>query len=216
MLAMNMLLAYNTINSSSKPTAMKTCILFFFVFLLFNMVLLGQTNNVYLYEPSLANPYGLPHPDAPEQIKDFSLLIGECDCSSVSRKADRTWATAVTMQWRFKYIMNGNAVQDETLKADGTHSGSIRQFDTETSKWLVHYYTTGKTSNPLPSWEGARNEDGDIILYRDSPSPQGAPGFYKISFYNIQETGFDWLGEWVNPDGTIRYPLWKISCKKRK
>jgi|GEM_PF-3627096 len=79
MLAMNMLLAYNTINSSSKPTAMKTCILFFFVFLLFNMVLLGQTNNVYLYEPSLANPYGLPHPDAPEQIKDFSLLIGECD-----------------------------------------------------------------------------------------------------------------------------------------
>ncbi|MDT0608513.1 hypothetical protein [Croceitalea rosinachiae] len=176
--------------------------------------LTGQTT-AYSYEVSKENLFGLPNPDAPEQLKDFALLIGECDCESVSRKANQTWADPVEMIWKFKYIMNGTAIQDETLKADGSHTGSIRQFNIETKKWQVHFYATNNPSSPLMTWEGKRNEKGDIILYRNNPSPQGTPGFYKISFYNIKETGFDWLGEWVNPEETIQYPLWKIFCKKR-
>lgn len=187
----------------------------FYVALLFAMVLHGQNTNSYSYEPSIENPYGLPNPKAPEQIKDFEQLIGECDCESINRKADQTWGVPTAMLWRFKYIMNGNAVQDETLKSDGQHTGSIRQFNSETGKWQVHFYSAAKAQNPLMSWVGGKNEEGSIVLYRDNPSPQGVPGFYKISFYNIKATGFDWLGEWVNPDETIQYPLWKISCKKR-
>lgn len=187
----------------------------FSVLVLSSLALQGQAANSYDFEPSIENPYGLPNPKAPEQIKDFGPLIGECDCESISRKADQTWGTPTAMLWRFKYIMDGNAVQDETLKADGQHTGSIRQFNSETGQWQVHFYSVAKAQNPLMTWEGEKNEEGDIILYRDNPSPQGAPGFYKISFYNIKETGFDWLGEWVNPEETIRYPLWKISCKKK-
>ncbi len=187
----------------------------FYACILFGLALSGQTTQSYIYEPSIENPYGLPNPNAPKQVKDFGPLIGECDCESVSRNADQTWGTPISMLWRFKYVMNGNAVQDETLKADGLHTGSIRQFNEETGKWQVHFYSAAKAQNPLMTWEGTKKEEGDIILYRDNPSPQGTPGFYKISFYNIKKTGFDWLGEWVNPEETIRYPLWKISCKKR-
>ena len=186
-----------------------------FVVVLSSLALTGQTSSTYDFEPNLENPFGLPNPKAPKEIKDFALLIGECDCESISRKADQSWGAPIAMLWRFKYIMNGNAVQDETLKADGQHTGSIRQFNPETGKWQVHFYSSAKAQNPLMNWEGVKNEKGDIVLYRDNPSPQGAPGFYKISFYNIQKTGFEWLGEWVNPEETIQYPLWKISCKKR-
>lgn len=41
-------------------------------------------------------------------------------------------------------------------------------------------------------------------------------GFYKITFYDISEEGFKWLGEWVNTTETFSFPTWKIDCKKRK
>ena len=91
--------------------------------------LLGQ----YDYEPSNDNPYGLPHPDAPAEIMDYQPMIGICDCTSVARNQDGTWKDAEKMTWEFKYIMNGKAVQDQTLKADGGHSGSIRQYIADSS-----------------------------------------------------------------------------------
>jgi len=51
----------------------------------------AQTEN----EPSKAFPYGQPHPDAPEQIKDYEPLIGKCYCKSTSRKQDGTWNAPV-------------------------------------------------------------------------------------------------------------------------
>ena len=87
------------------------------------------------YEASENNPYGIKNPKAPEQLDDFKPLIGMCDCDSESRNPDGTWAKAVKMTWKYKYIMNGMAIQDETLKADGKHSGSIRQFSKDSLKW---------------------------------------------------------------------------------
>jgi len=80
------------------------------------------------YEPTALDPYGMKNPKAPKQLDDFKPMIGMCDCDSERRNPDGTWAKAVKMTWKFKYIMNGMAIQDETLKADGKHSGSIRQF----------------------------------------------------------------------------------------
>lgn len=191
-----------------------TCL--FLIFTLLSLSVLGQNSELYPYEASEENPFGLPNPDAPESIKDFAPLIGECDCESISRNPDQTWAEPVQMLWRFKYIMNGYAIQDETLKADGIHSGSIRQFDADSSQWYVHYYSISQAQSTLPTWEGSKVEDGNIILYRSSEAPDGTAGFYKITFYNIREDGFDWLGEWVNTAETIHYPLWEIACEKRK
>lgn len=179
-------------------------------------VLLSQAELPYSYEPSVEHPFGMPNPNAPEQIKDFEPLIGECECTSTARGADQQWGEPTSMIWRFKYIMNGKAVQDETLKEDGIHSGSIRQFNPDSAKWYVHYYSTRGIPNTLPTWEGSKKEDGNIMLYRDSPSPNGDPGYYRITFYDISENGFNWIGEWVDKTESIQYPLWKITCEKRE
>ena len=187
----------------------------FFVLLLFTSSNLTAQAD-YKYAVSEKHPFGLPNPDAPPQILDYAPIIGICDCKSIARNQDQTWQTEpVDMIWRFKYIMNGFGVQDETLKSDGTHSGSIRQFDQDSSKWFVHYYTNRGVTPVLSAWSGNKNDNGDIILYKPQKAPNDMDGFYKITFSEISEEGFNWLGEWVNTAETFSFPTWKIECKKR-
>lgn len=168
----------------------------------------------YHYLPSSNHPFGLPNPKAPKEISDYQELIGSCDCKSVSRIGQNTWADTVQMIWTFKYIMNGMAVQDETTKADGLHSGSIRQYSADSARWNVHYYATVATPS-LRAWYGNRKGD-KIILYSEQPSPQGNPGFYRLTFSDISDSGYNWVGEWVDKGETFAYPTWKIFCEKKK
>lgn len=170
----------------------------------------------YDYESSEAYPFGRLNPEAPQQTADFSPMIGICDCKSETRNADQSWGAATDMTWKFKYIMNGMAVQDETLKSDGLHSGSIRQYNADSARWYVHYYSSAFVSATLGSWEGNRKDNGEIVLYREQKAPNGVDGYYRLTFYNISDKGFDWTGAWVSQDETIVFPTWKISCKKRE
>lgn len=174
----------------------------------------GQSEMSYDYEATSENVFGLPNPEAPPQIRDFHPLIGESVCKSVARNPDQTWGDTLQMIWRWRYISNGMAVQDETLKEDGAHSGSIRQYIADSSRWYVHYYSTNSPSTVLPAWEGNKNENGDIILYREQKAPNGMDGFYKINFTDMSDSGFNWLGEWVNTTETFSFPTWKIFCQK--
>ncbi|MEO0339306.1 MAG: hypothetical protein AAF242_08820 [Bacteroidota bacterium] len=168
----------------------------------------------YDYEPSKEYPYGRLNPEAPEAIADYAALIGKCNCEYTQRNQQGNWGEPANMTWIFKYIMNGMAVQDETLKPDGIHSGSIRQYNVDSSKWYVHYYTMAANPASLPSWEGGKDDNGNIVLYNEQIAPNGMEGFYKIIFSDISVTGFNWQGAWVNPKETIVYPLFKITCKK--
>ena len=95
-----------------------------------------MAQEAYSYEPSKKHPFGLPNPEMPKEFLDYAPMIGECDCQSLARIDQNTWTDSVAMTWRFKYIMNGMAVQDETLKADGSHSGSIRQFVADSAEMV--------------------------------------------------------------------------------
>lgn len=170
----------------------------------------SQYNN----EPSKDYPFGKAHPDAPKELMDFQPLIGQSKCKSSTRNQDGSWVEAIDMLWTFKYIMNGKAIQDETLKSDGGHSGSIRQFNADSSKWYVHYYSSGGIPKTLPSWEGSKTEDGNIVLYRDQKAPNGTDGFFRLTFYDISEIDYKWIGEWVDTTETVVFPTWKISCIK--
>ncbi|MFV1885079.1 MAG: hypothetical protein ACMZ7B_11370 [Balneola sp.] len=168
----------------------------------------------YEYEPSKEYPFGRIHPDAPEQLADFGPMIGESKCESVTRAPDQSWNPPHEMIWRFKYIMNGMAVQDEALRTEAPSAGSIRQFNPDSSAWYVHYYSSGSALPTLPSWEGNKTEDGKIILYREQKAPNGVDGFFRITFFDVTDESFEWLGEWVNTQETFSFPTWKISCDK--
>mgnify|MGYP001071293633 CR=1 FL=1 len=182
--------------------------------LLLVLVSIHYSFGQYGYEVNQENPFGKLNPAAPAQTADFSSLIGECKCKSQRRNPDKSWNDEVDMIWRWKYIMNGMAVQDETLKADGVHSGSIRQFNADSLKWYVHYYSTLSAVSSLPAWEGSKTKNGSIVLYREQAAPNGTEGFYRLTFYNITDEGFDWVGEWVNTEETFAYETWKINCIK--
>ncbi|MEQ8244774.1 hypothetical protein [Fulvivirga sp.] len=181
------------------------------------LVLLGFSGFAqhYKYAPSSENPFGLPNPNAPKEITDYKEMIGKCNCKSLARIDQNTWADTVAMTWEFRYIMDGMAVQDITNKEDGAHSGSIRQYNADSAKWYVHYYATSGAPSKLPVWEGNRTDD-KIILYKDQNAPNGTPGYYRITFFNISNKGFDWLGEWVDKKETFSHPIWKIFCKRGK
>ncbi|PZX55836.1 hypothetical protein [Algoriphagus chordae] len=167
------------------------------------------------YEPSAANPFGLANPLAPPELKDYQPLIGICDCKSFSRNQDGSWAEAVAMTWEFKYIMNGMAVQDQTLKVDGKHSGSIRQYSSDSSAWYVHYFSSAAPSPSLGTWKGGMEGD-EIVLYKPQKAPNGTDGMFKITFSEISAAGFNWLGQWVSMDESVKFPTWKIECTKQK
>ena len=168
----------------------------------------------YAYQPSAENPFGKINPEAPERLADWAPLIGLCDCKSVSRIDQNTWADTVQMHWTFKYIMNGMAVQDDALKVDGSHGGSIRQYNADSSRWYVHYFSSGSATGPLSYWEGNKKEDGRIVLYKPQTAPNGWDGFYRIIFSEISNDGFNWEGSWVLPDESVVYPTWRIYCIK--
>ena len=172
----------------------------------------------YEYEPLEDYPFGRPNPEAPSAIQDFAPLIGECSCTSVNRRPDGEWNESEEMIWRWKYIMNGQGVQDETLKEDGGHSGSIRQYienEDGEGEWYVHYYSSKGPSTTLPTWTGGKTDGGDIVLYREQAAPNGMDGFYRLIFHNISQEGYEWRGEWVSTDESIVYPTWLIDCKRK-
>ncbi len=99
-------------------------------------------------------------------------MIGSCPCTSDKRNPDGTWAEPESIIWNWKYILNGMGVQDETLKSDGSHSGSIRQFSVDSAQWYVHWYSTTSVRPQLSTWEGTR-QDSSIQLYREQAAPNG-------------------------------------------
>ena len=178
------------------------------------LVTMVSASAQYAYETSDSHPFGRPNPNAPREIRDYEPIIGQSSCTSKTRNPDGTWQESVDMSWEFRYIMNGMAVQDHVLKADGRHAGSIRQFNPDSSRWYVHYYVTGSTPAQLPAWGGGM-EDSNIILYRDQKAPNGMSGDYRITFQDITDQGFEWRGDWVSKDRSIVYPSMTISCQKR-
>ena len=166
------------------------------------------------YEPSDEYPYGKLNPDAPAEVGDFAGMIGLCDCASVSRNQDGSWQDTTAMEWSFKYVLNGTAVQDEVWR-ESNFASSIRQYHADSAQWIVTYYSYPFVSYKVGVWRG--NKVGEeIVLKQPQKAPNGMDGFSRLTFYDISPAGFKWKGEWVKDDGTITYPFWTIDCVKRE
>ena len=160
--------------------------------------------------------FGQPSKNTPPAFLDFNDLIGIGECNSTRRNPDGSWQKPEFMTWTWRYIMDGQGVQDESIKDNGNHSGNIRQYVESEGKWYVHWYNSGQPAPTLPTWTGGKKDDGTIVLYRDQKSPQGMEGFSKLTFYDISETGYKWVGEWVDKAEKIVYPTWRIECEKQR
>ncbi|MEQ8425237.1 MAG: hypothetical protein RIA63_11045 [Cyclobacteriaceae bacterium] len=191
-------------------------ILFLFM-LSFSLIRFGGAQALlssFEYEPSAEHPFGQLNPKAPKELADYAPLIGNNNCKSLTRDNQGEWRKdSVDVIWRFKYIMDGLAVQDETLKADGAHTTSIRQYDIGAGKWYVTFFSSASPSLSPGTWDGGK-KGNEIILYNEQKAPNGTDGFYKITFHDITDKGFNWKGEWVSTDEKFVYPVWYLFCTR--
>ena len=167
------------------------------------------------FEPSEAHPCGQLNPHAPKEVGDFASIIGTCDCKSLQRNPDGSWQDTLNMVWRFKYIMNGTAVQDEVWREGERYAGSIRQYQPDSAQWVVTYFSYPTVSTAPRTWLGGK-QGADIVLKMPQKAPNGMEGTSRLAFYDINDEGFKWKGEWVKLDGSIVFPFWMIRCRKRK
>jgi hypothetical protein len=55
----------------------------------------------------------------------------------------------------------------------------------------------------LRSWTGGKIDNGDIVLFKDQKAPKGMDGYYRITFADIKEDSYEWVGSWVNKADTL-------------
>ncbi len=188
--------------------------LLFLAIITFPIISLCQTlSELRPYDASDQNPFGLPNPSSPEEIKDFEPMLGLCNCKSINRNPDGTWQDTVQMLWKFQYILNGTAVQDESWKSDGSYSSSVRQFHPDSALWYVTYFSSKSIAPKPPTWAGKKIGD-EIVLDLAQKAPNGMEGVSRLTFYDITKNGYNWKGEWVSADGSIIYPFWRIYCTR--
>ncbi len=190
-------------------------ILIILVYSVSTITLMGQISpNATEFEPSPEHPYGRLNPEAPAAVADFGPMIGQCDCRSLSRNPDGTWADTVNMLWKFKYVLNGTAVQDEVWR-EGNYASSLRQYQADSAQWVVSYYSYPAVAYNPGVWHGSKQSDGSIVLTKEQAAPNGMQGNSVLTFSDISEEGFNWKGEWIKDDGAFTYPFWLIWCQKK-
>lgn len=165
------------------------------------------------YEPGVINPFGRPNPAAPEELAQFHFMVGENDCSEERlNSATQQWERSART-WDAHYTMNGFAILD-TGRSGSTSNGNMRIFDPLSGQWQVHFFSMPVYGSGI--WTGGMEQDKMVLR-----QPQKAPGtdfdgVSRLTFFNISDQGFSWIGEWVSEDGSVVIPFWRISCWKRQ
>tara|TARA_R110002073_G_scaffold89852_6_gene212518 strand:- start:36200 stop:36802 length:603 start_codon:yes stop_codon:yes gene_type:complete len=160
-------------------------------------------------------PFGKANEKAPKEIKDFDLLIGDCTCKSLQYNAKGLPGDTIPLKWKWRYILNGNGVQDDGWYGNDTIQSaftSIRILNPQTKKWQVPFFTPNMTSNPS-IWNGGK-EDGEIILRRPYKVQDSIEVVSTLTFSSISNQGFNWVGESFFPATNSSNVFWKIWCKK--
>ncbi len=86
-------------------------------------------------------------------------------------------------------------------------------FNSDSSKWYVHFYSSSFAAPQLQAWSGGK-VGNKIILDQPQKAPNGMDGISRLTFYDISNKGFNWTGAWVNEEANIVYQFWKIECIK--
>ena len=162
------------------------------------------------YEPNRAFPVGRLNPEAPPETTQFDFLLGPHDCNERMRQPGGDEWKQVAKTWNGIYFMNGHAIRDDTWRADGVSTTNIRVYDAGQGEWVVTWFSVPGASSGV--WKGGK-EGEKMVLRQDGQSPQG-PYVSRLSFFNINDAGFEWVSEVVLPNGTV-FSNWKSTCKRR-
>lgn len=163
------------------------------------------------YEPGAEHPYGLPNPDAPPELAQFAFMIGQNNCTEERlNNSTGEWVPG-TRTWDANYFMNGHAIQDGG-RSGATTNGNIRIYDAVVAQWQVTFFSMPTYSSG--TWTGGMEEQKMVLRQAQKAPGTDFDGHSTLTFFNISENSFDWLGAWVSVDGSVTFPFWRVSCNK--
>lgn len=160
------------------------------------------------YDINLDYPYGRPNPVAPPGIEQFNFMIGTFDCVD-ELLINGEWKKMKAV-WTSHYTLNGYAIQDD-YRNEVYAGTSLRVYNQATNLWNVSFF--GMAGNHSGLWTGSRDAD-QIVLTSEQVSTDGSAQTSRLSFSQITDSSFEWIGEKISQDGVIT-PNWKISARRQ-
>ncbi|MDJ0654429.1 MAG: hypothetical protein QNJ40_09770 [Xanthomonadales bacterium] len=156
-----------------------------------------------------------PHPDAPEQLKQYGQLQGDWLCRGSNPQPDGSWQENPNppASWSWYYVLDGYAIQDVWKPGDGKSpwGTNLRTYDAETGKWNMVWATQQQARFDEFSAEFV---DGNIVM---TGQRWARPAFQahtaRITFHNIQKEHFDWKYEVAAADGSWS-EFSRLSCDR--
>lgn len=138
--------------------------------------------------------HGEAHPDAPEQLAEFAFMVGEFDTKEEIRNGDGSWRKSEAT-WNAAYFLSGFGIRDYYWnQKERFATANIRVYDPEANRWYVTFFSM--PGNSFSSWEGGRVGDKMVMRPRGASGPNGS----RLTFFNIDEGGYDWVSESVRGD----------------
>jgi len=172
------------------------------------------------YAQEVAPPrcdYGELHPNAPEETKQFSFLIGDYKVH-LHRWQGEDWSPAlpgVTARWNGWHGLDGMAVVDEWFNPDPAQNPdaprgvNVRMYDTDAEEWdMMWIATSGNQVQDLR----AKVIDGVLTMWQAYPDRPNFRATFEIEdedHWARIAFAKDDEGEWVK---TFKLAATRIPC----
>ena len=157
---------------------------------------------------------GKLNPEAPSETKLMGQLAGVWDAEQTIVAKDGSWNGKKTKAiWRWYYILDGQAVQDDWISIDSLNrqkavGTNIRIYNPDEKLWYMAWID--KTHRRLATFT-ATNDGGNVIM--DGINSTGR--HIRNTFYQITANTFDWKQEWTFDEGKSWVEVARIHCTRR-
>ncbi len=159
---------------------------------------------------------GTLNPDAPPETASLGRLVGVWDVEQETRNRDGSWSEASRAEWRWYYILDGHAIQDDWIKPPSTEPDAtrrsfgtnIRIYNPEEERWEMSWIDSNnrKTATYTAIIEG----DTVIMSGRNASGRE-----IRNTFFNISENSFEWVQQWTFDEGESWVPVSRIRASRR-
>ena len=172
--------------------------------MILSLSILGQER----FDPRRLNP------DAPKETEQFGQLAGIWNAEQNVRNKDGTWSDETTRgEWRWYYILDGHAIQDDWFGADTTSrfqwvGTNIRIYNPEERQWNMAWID--KNNRRLATFTATQVNERIIMEGTNAKGRQ-----IKNIFSNINEKSFDWSQQWTFDGGGTWLEVARIHCRRK-
>lgn len=159
------------------------------------------------------NP-GKLNPDAPKETAQFGQLAGIWNAEQTSRNKDGTWSEKTTdAEWRWYYILDGHAIQDDWYSPDSTNTlqwvgTNIRIYNPDEKQW--HMAWIDKTNRRLATFTATLEHD-EIIMQGTNAKGRKI----RNIFSDISAESFNWTQQWTLDGGKSWVEVARIHCTRK-